>query len=76
MENYDLLTCYFDYNYRRTDAMAAEQDLKLDQGNPEEEGGGEAHKAIRRKKDNTKLSERYREHWKEWQEFSAQQGWT
>jgi hypothetical protein len=28
---------------------------------PEEEGGGEAHKAIRRKKDTAKLSERYRE---------------
>jgi hypothetical protein len=43
---------------------------------PEEEGGGEAHKAIRRKKDNAKLSKRYREHWKKWQEFSALQGWT
>lgn len=43
---------------------------------PEEEGGGEAHKAIRRKKDTAKLSKRYREHWKQWQKFSAQQGWT
>ena len=41
-----------------------------------EEGGGEAHKAIRRQKDNTKLSKRYREHWTEWREFSAEQGWT
>jgi hypothetical protein len=41
-----------------------------------EEGGGEAHKAIRRQKDNTKLSKRYREHWTEWREFSAEQGWS
>ena len=43
---------------------------------PEEEGGGEAHKAIRRKKDTAKLSKRYRKHWKQWQEFSDLQGWT
>lgn len=43
---------------------------------PEEEGGGEAHKAIRRKRDTAKLSRRYRADWKQWQEFSAQQGWV
>jgi flagellar FliL protein len=32
--------CYFDYKYRRTDVMAAEQDLKLDQDNAEEKSGG------------------------------------
>ena len=43
---------------------------------PEEEGGGEAHKAIRRQKNNAKLSKRYREDVKQWQKFSALQGWT
>ena len=43
---------------------------------PEEEGGGEAHKAIRRQKNNAKLSKRYRADVKQWQKFSAQQGWN
>ena len=42
---------------------------------PEEEGGGIEHKALKLKKTDGKLSQRYMEEWMEFTAFSAEQGW-